>query len=177
MPTRPVGQNRGVIIDLPPARPADCLPILRTAFATVTAAFGITADNTPSNPAFWTPAEFEHAVSRAVVLLGAEEDGVLVGCAFLGPSPSRAGVWVLRHLAVHPAARHRGHGEALVAAAASRARAAGATTLRVGIVAENTRLADWYLRLGFARTEHDVRYPGLVFAVDHFEWPLDNVDK
>ena len=47
----------------------------------------------------------------------------------------------------------------------------------MGIVAENTRLADWYRRLGFTRTEQDVRYPGLVFAVDHFELDLMNVDK
>lgn len=148
--------------------------MLRAAFATVTAPFGITAENTPSNPAFWTATDLAHAVSRAPHVLGVEDEGRLIGCAFVGPSPSRHGVWVLRHLAVRPDARRHGHGEALVAEAARRARQAGAGTLRIGTVAENSRLSRWYQGLGFIVTEAGVHYPGLVFTVDHLELPLDD---
>ena len=87
------------------------------------------------------------------------------------PSGSRPDAVVLRHLAVVPDARHRGHGEALVGEAARRGRAIGAAVLRIGIVAANVRLSDWYHRLGFVTVE-TVRYPGLVFTVDHLELRL-----
>ena len=143
--------------------------MLRAAFATVAAEFGLTAENTPSNPSFWTAADLAHAVSRSTHVLGVEDGARLVGCAFIGPSPSRPGVWVLRHLAVRPDARCRGHGESLVSAAAGRAWQAGAGTLRIGIVADNRRLSQWYQRLGFAVTEAGVHHGGLVFSVDYLE--------
>lgn len=143
--------------------------MLRAAFATVAAEFGLTAENTPSNPSFWTAADLAHAVSRSTHVLGVEDGARLVGCAFIGPSPSRPGVWVLRHLAVRPDARCRGHGESLVSAAAGRAWLAGAGTLRIGIVADNRRLSQWYQRLGFAVTEAGVHHGGLVFSVDYLE--------
>lgn len=162
-----------VIVDVGPQRQAECLRVLREGFATVTAEYGITAANTPSNPAFWTGRELAQVAARTQ-LFAIEEEGGLVGCAFVGASPSRPGTWVLRHLAVLPEARHRGHGEALVAEAVRRALAAGASTLRIGIVAANTRLSDWYRALGFRTVEAGVRHPGLVFEVDHLEYVLQD---
>ncbi len=160
------------IIDVPPARYGECLDVLHAGFGTEVGEFGLTADNTPSNPAFWPPGEVARVVARPMQLFAAEEDGRIVGCAFAGASQRFPGTWGLRHLAVHPDARHRGHGEALVAEAARRARDAGATTLRIGIIGENTRLAGWYRRLGFATVTAGRRYPGLVFSVDYLELSL-----
>ncbi len=42
-----------LIIDVPPERYPECLAVLRSGFATEVADFGITRENTPSNPAFW----------------------------------------------------------------------------------------------------------------------------
>jgi ribosomal protein S18 acetylase RimI-like enzyme len=81
-------------------------------------------------------------------------------------------VWSLRHLAVDPSTRHAGHGAALVDEGARRARAAGATELAIGIVAENTLLAAWYRRLGFESLGTN-QYPGLVFTVERLRLLLD----
>ncbi|PKQ31921.1 MAG: hypothetical protein CVT62_05905 [Actinobacteria bacterium HGW-Actinobacteria-2] len=157
--------------ELGPDRYPECLDVLRRGFATVVATHGITADNTPSNPAFWQDDEVARVVAKGFSVFGVEHDGRLVGCAFVGPSRD-ADRWSLRHLAVVPEARHQGIGEALVGEAARRAREGGARVLRIGIVAENTRLADWYHRLGFVTVDAGQRYPGLVFSVDHLELPL-----
>jgi GNAT superfamily N-acetyltransferase len=161
-----------MIIDVPSGRYGECLAVLRAAFADVAAEFGLTAANTPSNPAFWTDADLERVIARGSQLFADDVDGRIVCCAFVGPSPSREGTWVLRHLAVVPDARHHGIGASLVGEASRRARAGGAAVLRIGIVADNRRLADWYLRLGFVTVESGRRYPGLVFAVDHLELSL-----
>jgi ribosomal protein S18 acetylase RimI-like enzyme len=158
-------------MELGPERYAECLDVLRRGFATVTTDFGITAENTPSNPAFWGEDVVAQVVAKGFSLYGVETDGRLVGCAFVGPS-REPGRWSLRHLAVAPEARHRGIGEALVAEAVRRARTAGASVLRIGIVAENLRLAQWYHRLGFVTVDAGQQYPGLVFTVDHLELTL-----
>nr|WP_300147403.1 GNAT family N-acetyltransferase [Propionicimonas sp.] len=163
-----------MITDLCPNQYAAALAVLRAGFATVAAEFGLTEENTPSNPAFWTDADLQRVVARGFQLIGAEVGERVLGCAFVGPSQSREHTWELRHLAVHPDARHHGYGEALVAEAGRRAQAAGATVLRIGIVADNQRLSDWYRRLGFVTVSAGERYPGLVFAVDHLELMVDS---
>ena len=153
------------IIDVTEDRYPECLAVLQTAFGTVAAEFGLTRANTPSNPAFWDVAEVARVVARPMQLVAVEQAGGIVGCAFVGPAGSRPQAWELRHLAVVPAARHRGYGEWLVGEATRRARQAGASQLRIGIIAENRRLAAWYVRLGFV-SEGTLSYPGLVFTVE-----------
>lgn len=162
----------GVIVDVSPDRYVDCLDALHAGFGTEVAAYGITAENTPSNPAFWGDSVIPALVARGFELFAVEAEGRIVGCGFAGPSRGHPGSWMLRHLAVLPEARHRGVGEALVAEAARRARAGDASVLRIGIVAENLRLSQWYRRLGFVTTEAGLQYPGLPFTVDHLELPL-----
>ena len=160
------------IIDVTPDRYDECLEVLHTGFGTEVSTFGLTAENTPSNPAFWPPDEVARVVARPTQLFAVEQDGQIAGCAFVGASRRFPGTWVLRHLAVRPEARHRGYGEALVAEAARRARAGGGTALRIGIIGENTRLSNWYQRLGFVTVAAGQHFPGLVFSVDHLELPL-----
>ncbi|HEY3337386.1 MAG TPA: GNAT family N-acetyltransferase [Propionicimonas sp.] len=163
-----------MIIDVTPERYSECLEVLRSGFATEVADFGITRDNTPSNPAFWSDDAAAAVVAKGFQLFAVEDEGRIVGCAFVGPSKSRPSVWSLRHLAVDPAIRHAGHGAALVAEGARRARAAGAEALAIGIVAENTRLSDWYRRLGFESIDK-TRYPGLVFTVERMRLPFEAI--
>lgn len=173
LPERSDEGRRGTI-DVPPERYAECLDVLRRSFATEVAEYGITRENTPSNPAFWDLDCLTRLVAKPTQLYAIETGGRLVGCAFLGSSRSRPEAAVLRHLAVVPDARHHGYGEELVAEAVRRARIAGAALVRIGIVAANTRLADWYHRLGFV-TVATVRYPELIFEVEHLELELDRV--
>jgi len=160
------------IIDVTPNRYSECLAVLQAGFATEVAEFGITRENTPSNPAFWGDTAIPTVVSRGLGLFAVEEDGRILGCAFAGPSKSRRGVWSLRHLAVDPTTRHAGHGTVLVTEGARRAGVAGAEVLAIGIVAENTRLSEWYRRLGFESIGTN-RYPGLVFRVERLRLLLD----
>lgn len=160
-----------VVVDVGPDRYPECLAVLRAGFATVVDDYGITSENTPSNPAFWGEDAVASVVGRGFSLFAVEDAAGIAGCAFAGPSRSRPGTWGLRHLAVLPGARHRGYGEALVAEAARRARGDGAHTLAIGIVAENTALAAWYHRLGFTTVDR-TRYDGLVFTVEHLELSL-----
>ena len=159
------------LIDIGADRYAECLDVLHRGFATATADFGITADNTPSNPAFWGEDAVPAVVAKGFALFGVELAGPILGCAFVGASRDPS-VWSLRHLAVAPEARHLGLGEALVFEAARRARSGGGRRLQIGIVGENLRLADWYHRLGFVTVAAGDRYPGLVFTVDHLELGL-----
>ena len=143
--------------------------MLHAGFGTEVDDYGLTAENTPTNPAFWDASVIPALVGRGFQLFAVEDAARIVGCAFIGPSRGHPGSWVLRHLAVAPDARSRGHGEALVSEAVRRARTGGGTGVRIGIVAENQRLSRWYRRLGFTTTEAGIRYPGLVFTVDHLE--------
>ena len=159
------------IVDVAPERYPECLAVLQAGFATDVADFGITRENTPSNPAFWGEAAIPAVTGKGFQLFAIEEDGRIVGCAFVGPSKSRPGVWSLRHLAVDPTTRHAGHGAALVAEGARRARGAGAEVLAIGIVAENSQLSQWYRRLGF-ESIYKTQYPGLVFTVERMRLRL-----
>ena len=161
-----------IIIDVPAERHDECLEVLRASFATDVAEFGLTAENTPHNPAFWRPGDVGRLVARPTELLAVEVEQRIVGCAFVGASRRMPGSWILRHLAVLPEARRRGFGEALIDEAARRARRGGARALRIGIVAENQRLSQWYQRLGFVRVAAGMQFPGLVFTVDNLELAL-----
>lgn len=167
-PSTGTGAAAPRIVAVSPDRYPECLAVLRAGFATEVADFGITRENTPTNPAFWEPEEVAAVVAKGFALLALVEADAIRGCIFAGPSRRRPGVWGLRHLAVDPAARHLGYGAALVAEGCRRARRAGARTVAIGIVAENTRLSDWYHRLGFVTTEV-VSYPGMVFTVERLE--------
>lgn len=162
-----------LLIDLGVEHYLECLAVEHEAFGSIAAEYGITAANTPDNPAFWTLADLAAVIAKGFSLYGAQAaSGRILGCAFLGPTRSDATRWQLRHLAVLPAVGGRGYGEALVAEAARRAYGAGATALTIGMVAENRRLSAWYHRLGFIATEVGCRYPGLPFHVDHLELAL-----
>jgi ribosomal protein S18 acetylase RimI-like enzyme len=160
------------ILEVPPARLPEVLQVVRDGFGTIAEEFGLTPENAATNAAFWSQADLERVVARPARVIAVEEGDRLVGCVFLCAARNRPGVWELRHLAVLPEARHRGYGERLVSEGARSARESGASTLRIGIIAENRRLADWYVRLGFVTTEAGTRYPGLPFTVDHLELSL-----
>lgn len=159
------------IIDVPEERHPECLAVLQVGFGTVAAEFGLTRANTPSNPAFWDVSDIARVVAKPMSLFAVERSGRIVGCAFVGPAASHPQAWELRHLAVVPEARHRGYGEWLVKEAAHRALRAGAAQLRLGIIAQNRLLAQWYERLGFT-PEGTVSYPGLVFTVERLTLTL-----
>ncbi len=160
-----------MIVSLTSADYDECLSVVRLGFASVADEFGITAENAPTNAAFWSDGAVAAVVARGFQVFGDRDAGILRGCAFVGPTGNPR-TWSLRHLAVLPTWRHRGIGSGLVAEAAVRAAAGGAELLTLGIVSENLRLASWYRDLGFVTVEARQRFPGLPFAVDQLALAL-----
>jgi ribosomal protein S18 acetylase RimI-like enzyme len=110
----------------------------------------------------------------------AERAGALVGSVFLFPAAADAYAgfaepprWPeLRLLAVAPAARGLGAGEALVRECARRARAAGADALGLHTSASMAAARRMYARLGFVRApEYDFR-PAGAELVEGYRLPL-----
>jgi amino-acid N-acetyltransferase len=90
----------------------------------------------------------EREIGRFVVL---EHDRLIVGCAALYPFP-RARAGELAGLAVRPEHRRVGHGEKLLGAIESQARAKGMKRLFV----LTTRASQWFVERGFAPASPDV---------------------
>ena len=143
--------------------------VVRGAFATVAAEFGLTRENCPTNGAFLPDGRLEAQFDAGVCMAGAFAGGAMIG--FAAVDLSDAVKPELEKLAVLPRQRHKGAGRLLVDWAAEEARSAGAKALRIGIIEKNARLRAWYERLGFVHTGTRV-FPHLPFTVGFMEMPL-----
>jgi N-acetylglutamate synthase-like GNAT family acetyltransferase len=144
-----------------------CVAVIRAAFATVAEARGLTEASAPTHPSFMTLERLRGMSARGVRLFALSEAGQVIGCAALETS-RRPGVRYLERLAVVPAARHRGHGRALVEHVVAVARADGAEALSIGIIDDDLVLKRWYEGLGFAVTGTR-RFEHLPFVVCYME--------
>lgn len=125
--------------------------IIRESFLDVAERFDLTPETAPTHPSNCTPEWIAAAMAKGVTFFVALDGGERVGCvAMERASPE---VCYLERLAVPPRFRHRGHGEALVRHVLASAAAAGAGTVSIAIIAEQTELEEWYRRLGFVTTE------------------------
>jgi len=121
--------------------------LIRDSFRDVAERFDLTAENCPTHPSFCTDTWVEKAIAKGVRYFLLESEGSPSGCVAL----ERAGddVCYLERLAVLPACRRRGYGEALVEKVEEEARAAGALRLESGIISAQQDLRDWYTKRGF----------------------------
>lgn len=143
--------------------------VVRGAFATVAAEFGLTEENCPTNGAFLPEGRLEAQFDAGVRMAGAFDGDVMIGFAALDLSDAEKPE--LEKLSVLPQSRHQGAGKLLVGWASEQARAAGAAALRIGIIEENARLRAWYEGLGFAHTGTRV-FAHLPFTVGFMELPI-----
>lgn len=143
--------------------------VVREAFATVAAEFGLTEENCPTNGAFLPEGRLEAQFDAGVRMAGAFDGDVMIGFAALDLSDAEKPE--LEKLSVLPQSRHQGAGKLLVGWAAEQARAAGAAALRIGIIEENVRLRAWYEGLGFVHTGTRV-FAHLPFTVGFMELPI-----
>ena len=98
-----------------------------------------------------TAAAFRHAVGGLAIpaaFLVRRVDGQAAAVAYLA---AHRGIAVLEAVVTHPAHRRRGHGQAIVAAAAHWAARAGAQALCLQVTAENAPARALYGALGFGR--------------------------
>jgi ribosomal protein S18 acetylase RimI-like enzyme len=129
---------------------ATVVDVLRRACATVAERFGLTPENCPKSPAFYTEDRVRTDLERSVRYYFLEEDAEIRGCVAL--EQAKPDVCYMERLAVPPEYRGRGYGQALVRHALEQARQIGVRRIEIGIIAEDARLEEWYCRFGFVRT-------------------------
>ena len=93
-------------------------------------------------------------------------DSVPVGCFSLKQLDYET--WELDHLAVLPEYRHCGIGKGLLEFAEKTIQAQNGKLLKIGIMEENVKLKQWYMRNGFLSTGTK-RFAHLPFTVGFME--------
>lgn len=121
--------------------------LIRDSFRDVAERFDLTAENCPTHPSLCTDEWVKKAMDKGVSYFLLEIEGSPCGCVALERAEDE--VCYLERLAVLPACRRRGYGEALLNRAEGEAKAAGALRLEIGIISAQRDLRDWYAKRGF----------------------------
>lgn len=148
---------------------ATVVSLLRRACATVAERFGLTQENCPKSPAFYTEDRVLADLERGVRYYLLEDDAEACGCVALEKASPEVGY--LERLAVLPEHRAKGYGQALVRHVLAHARSIGLARISIGIICEDTRLKGWYCRLGFVETATKT-FEHLPFTVAFMEMEL-----
>ena len=124
-----------------------CLDIIRKSFFTVAEEFALTENNCPSHTAFMTIDKLEKQFdgNRAMFLF--YQDEIPVG--YFSLAKCNDNEWEMNNLAVLPDYRHLGCGQKMVEFAVATVKSYGGNKISIGIIEENVKLKDWYLKLGF----------------------------
>ncbi|MDI6856793.1 MAG: GNAT family N-acetyltransferase [Dehalococcoidia bacterium] len=147
--------------------------LIREAFATVATELGLTPENAPRHPSNCTPEWVRAAFAKGIRHFVLETPNGPAGCVALEQADSE--VCYVERLAVLPAHRRSGFGEALVDYAVGRARECGARRVELGMVAAQTGLREWYEKLGFSLTSI-VQFEGAPFEVAFMRKYLEGGD-
>lgn len=113
--------------------------------------FGLTKENAAKHPSFCTAEWIKQDFQNGQIYFLAMESGTAIGCvAFQQPDAQTA---YLNRLSVLPDFRHRGTGARLVRHIIDYSKQRQILYISIGIIAENTRLKQWYRGLGFKDAE------------------------
>lgn len=144
-----------------------CLEVIRKAFGTVAAEFGLTRENAPTHPSFMEMRHLEKMALKGIAMLGLWEGSTLAGFVALEKTGER--IYTMERLAVDPDHRHKGYGRLLVEHIFETVRLNGGECLSIGVIDENRILRHWYEELGFYVTETKT-FSHLPFTVSYMEW-------
>jgi GNAT superfamily N-acetyltransferase len=125
---------------------------IRGSFRGVAERFGLTVENCPRHASNCTADWIEKDMDRGVIYFVLESEGRAAGSVAL--ERAKPEVCILERLAVLPDQRKRGFGKALVSHVLSQAGRLGCRDVRIGVIADQAELKDWYRRLGFVETEN-----------------------
>ena len=142
-----------------------CLAIIRNSFITVAEEFGLNENNCPSHTAFITMDKLEKQYDVRPMFLF-YKDEIPVGYFSLAKCSDEE--WELNNLAVLPEYRHLGIGKTMVDYAVEMVKNYGGNKILIGIIEENTKLKDWYLKLGFTHISTR-QFEHLPFSVGFME--------
>lgn len=131
--------------------------------------FGITFENTPKHPSFYTKKLVVSDIHRGEEYFLSRMNNVWSGCvAFEQERPDTA---YLNRLAVLPEYRNQGTGRALVNHIFGYARSKNVKFVSIGIIAAHSILKHWYSSLGFIQGETK-RFDHLAFDVTYMRYNL-----
>lgn len=140
--------------------------VIRGAFSTVAAEFGITKENCPSHPAFMSADRLRIMKGHGVSLFGLFENSAQIG--FVAVGKASGGLYFIEKLAVLPEHRRNGLGKRLMDYALDHVKQEGGNKLSIGIIDEHRVLKAWYADYGFVETGVR-RFEHLPFAVCFME--------
>lgn len=140
--------------------------VIRLAFADVARDLSLTQLNCPTSPAFETAKRLRDKRKKGMRCFGMFEGDKQTG--FVAAERATPDLYYLERLAVIPGKRHEGRGRALVDFVLHYASSRGASRVSAGTFANDSRLTDWYLSLGFRETERTT-VEGLPFDVSFME--------
>ena len=148
--------------------------LLRSSFSNIAKKFGLTIENCPKNLAFCTKERVKGDLDRGLKYYILEKDSQPYGCvAIEKASPD---VCYLQRLAILPQYRRKGYGKKLVNHIFEQARKNGANKLEIGIIAEDTKLTNWYGKFGFVM-KGTKKFDHLPFIVAFMSAEIDDVNK
>lgn len=156
-------------MSIQPIKPDDlntALRIIRNSFATVADEFHLTKENCPGHTAFIALEKLKIKYDSGECMYIYYADSVPVG--FFSLKQLDIETWELDHLAVLPEYRHRGIGKKLLKFAEKTIQAQNGKLLKIGIMEENVKLKQWYMRNGFLSTGTK-RFAHLPFTVGFME--------
>lgn len=135
------------ITDIP-----ECVKVIRESFSTVAQEFNITEENAPRFTAFATTEQRLNwqLLEEKRLMCAFYEDEKIVG--YYSLLQQENGECELNNLAVLPAYRHKGIGEALLRDAFKVAKERNCSKINIGIVEENQVLRKWYEEFEFVHT-------------------------
>ena len=140
--------------------------VIRESFKTVAQELGLTRENAPNHPSFFTVARLKEMKKRNAAFFGLFLRDRQIG--FIAVEPAGEGVFYIERLAVLPAYRHGGNGAKLVGFAIDYIRKNKGKKVALGMINEQTGLKDWYKKLGF-REVSTQKFPHLPFTVCFME--------
>ena len=146
-----------------------CLDIIGSSFIMVAEEFGLTENNCPSHTAFMAIDKLQKQFDDGRPMFLFYQDAVPVGYFSLAKCSDRE--WELNNLAVLPEYRHLGIGKAMVNYAVKMVENYDGNKISIGIIEENTKLKDWYLKLGFNHVSTR-KFEHLPFTVGFMELNL-----
>ena len=138
------------------------LQVVTRSFSTVAEEFGLTRENCPGNTAFIQLEDLERDYDAGNQMFGLYASEQFASFAELAPSGD--GIYQIKRLSTLPPYRHRGYGGILLKHCMDTAGILGGKAVEVGILDDNLRLKNWYIRHGFVAVGTE-RYEGLPFAV------------
>ncbi|MHC4537056.1 MAG: GNAT family N-acetyltransferase [Planctomycetota bacterium] len=148
--------------------------LLRGSCRDVAERFELTIENCPKNLAFCTKERIKRDFNRGLRFYILEKDGRPCGCvAIEKASPD---VCYLQRLAVLPEHRKKGYGKALVNHIFDQAGKNGAQKVEIGIISEDTKLKNWYMKFGFVQ-KATKKFDHLPFIVAFMSAQIDDTNK